>query len=58
MLASHAQKAGARLLENVTVTGPMLDERTGRITGVTARETGRQAEGPERAFSARLVDRR
>ncbi len=55
MLASHAQKAGARLLENVTVTGPRLDERTGRITGVTARETGRQADGPERAFGARLV---
>ncbi|HEY5989801.1 MAG TPA: FAD-dependent oxidoreductase [Streptosporangiaceae bacterium] len=35
-LARAAQKAGARLLEGVTVTGPVLDE-TGRITGVTAR---------------------
>ncbi len=33
-LARRAQKAGARLLEEVTVTGPVLDERTGRITGV------------------------
>src|SRR5580700_332643 len=36
-LARRAQKAGARLLEGVTVTGPVLDERTGRITGVRAR---------------------
>ncbi len=33
-LARRAQKAGARLLEEVTVTGPVLDERTGRIIGV------------------------
>ena len=33
-LARRAQKAGARLLEGVNVTGPVLDERTGRITGV------------------------
>ncbi len=37
MLARRAQQAGARLLEGVTVTGPVLDERTGRITGVTAK---------------------
>ena len=36
ILARHAEKAGARLLEGVTVTGPLLDDRTGRITGVTA----------------------
>jgi menaquinone-9 beta-reductase len=34
MLARRAQRAGARLLEGVTVTGPVLDDRTGRITGV------------------------
>ncbi len=34
MLARRAQQAGARLLEGVTVTSPVLDERTGRITGV------------------------
>jgi menaquinone-9 beta-reductase len=33
-LARRAQQAGARLLEGVTVTGPVVDERTGRITGV------------------------
>jgi flavin-dependent dehydrogenase len=36
-LARRAQQAGAKLLEGVTVTGPVIDERTGRITGVTAR---------------------
>src|SRR5262249_57671737 len=30
-LARHAQKAGADLREGMTVTGPLLDERTGRI---------------------------
>ena len=39
ILARTAQKAGARLLEGVTVTGPVLDD-AGRITGVTARPTG------------------
>lgn len=65
LLADHAQKAGARLLENIAVTGATLDERTGRVTGVLAREAGPSAEGagraskyPEgaqRAFGARLV---
>ena len=36
-LARRAQQTGARLLEGVTVTGPVLDERTGRITGVVAK---------------------
>ena len=40
ILARHAQKAGARLLEGVNVTGPLLDDRTGRIIGVTARRGG------------------
>ncbi len=65
-LARHAEKAGARLLEGVNVTGPLLDDRTGRIIGVTARQavTG-SAEGagraaashdqPERPFRARVV---
>ncbi len=64
MLARHAQKAGVRLLENVTVTGAVTDERTGRVTGVTARENGghepegrgaRRAEGEPRVFTGRLV---
>ena len=44
ILARHAQKAGARLLEGVNVTAPLLDDRTGRITGVTAKG-GRQFRG-------------
>ena len=35
VLARHAQKAGAILREATTVTGPLRDERTGRIIGVT-----------------------
>src|SRR5260370_37273124 len=63
-LARHAQKAGAQLREGMTVTGPLLDERTGRITGVTARpadndpvNSGGPAAGPAsrtgRRFRAR-----
>ena len=36
LLVRHAQKAGARLQELTTVTGPVLDER-GRVVGVTAK---------------------
>ncbi|HEX4658546.1 MAG TPA: geranylgeranyl reductase family protein [Streptosporangiaceae bacterium] len=53
-LARHAQKAGARLLEGVNVTGPLLDDRTGRIVGVTARETA-NGETREHRFAGRLV---
>jgi len=52
MLARRAQQAGARLLEGVTVTGPVLSERTGRITGVTARPAGEEGE---RTYSSRIV---
>jgi geranylgeranyl reductase family protein len=66
LLAGHAQKAGARLLENVAVTGATLDERTGRVVGVVAREGGapavegagrgvKKTQGKERAFRAPLV---
>ncbi len=51
-LAHRAQQAGARLHEGVTVTGPVLDDRTGRITGVTARPAG--ADG-ERTYHSRVV---
>jgi menaquinone-9 beta-reductase len=54
LLARHAQKAGARLVENITVTGTTTDGRTGRVTGVTARESKRSQE-ESRAFRARLV---
>jgi geranylgeranyl reductase family protein len=51
-LARRAEKVGARLQEGVTVTGPVLHERTGRIIGVTAREAGEKAE---RAYHARVI---
>jgi geranylgeranyl reductase family protein len=37
ILARHAEKAGARLTERTAVTGPVLDEQTGRVVGVNAR---------------------
>ena len=52
MLARRAQQAGARLLEGVTVTGPVLDDRTGRITGVIARPAGTD---DERTYTSRVV---
>jgi menaquinone-9 beta-reductase len=67
-LARRAQQAGAKLLEGVTVTGPVIDERTGQIAGVTAR-AGRADvavngdgasvdggdHGTERTYTARVV---
>jgi geranylgeranyl reductase family protein len=50
-LARRAQQAGARVMEGVTVTGPVTDERSGRLTGVTARPAG----GDERTYRARVV---
>ena len=37
IIAEQAGKEGARLLQGTTVTGPILDERTDRIVGVTAK---------------------
>jgi geranylgeranyl reductase family protein len=63
-LARSAQKAGARLIEGMTVTGPVRDDRTGRITGVTASQSpagqdqagdGGTAPGTQRTYRARLV---
>ncbi|QGK71634.1 geranylgeranyl reductase family protein [Allosaccharopolyspora coralli] len=42
LLAKEAQKAGARLVQETSVTGAVTDERTGRITGVETKS------GPER----------
>ncbi|WP_205843874.1 geranylgeranyl reductase family protein [Nakamurella deserti] len=50
MLASLAVKAGARLRQATTVTGPVVDDVTGRVTGVTAKT----AAGPV-TYSAPLV---
>ncbi|MGH8828025.1 MAG: geranylgeranyl reductase family protein [Jiangellaceae bacterium] len=57
LLARHAVAAGARLHERTNVTAPVLDDRTGRIVGVTARplnERGRPA-GDEIVYRAPLV---
>ncbi len=56
ILARHAVKHGARLLESTNVTGPVLDA-SGRIVGVQARnvdEKGRSA-GPVLTYRAPLV---
>ena len=37
ILARHAEKAGARLMERTAVTGPVVDERTGRVDRRDAR---------------------
>ncbi|QNN51276.1 geranylgeranyl reductase family protein [Nocardioides mesophilus] len=57
ILARHAEKAGARLQERTAVTGPVLDERTGRVRGVSARtvdERGRRV-GDEVTYTAPVV---
>ena len=56
-LARHAEKAGARLKERTAVTGPVLDERTGRVVGVTAKpvdDRGRRT-GDEITYRAPVV---
>ncbi|MDX6287443.1 MAG: menaquinone-9 beta-reductase [Frankiales bacterium] len=50
MLARQAEKAGAHLHERTNVTGPVLDERSGRVIGVTA-----AAEAGPTTYSAPLV---
>ena len=55
-LARHAQARGARLLEGINVTGPILDHRD-HIVGVTAKVMGPKgrATGETRGFRARVV---
>ncbi|MFC4912098.1 geranylgeranyl reductase family protein [Actinomadura gamaensis] len=50
LLARHAAAAGAELIEGCNVTGPIIDERTDRIVGVTARH-----KDEEITFHAPLV---
>ncbi len=45
MLAQHARKAGATILEGVTVSDPVLDEAGDRIVGVRAKD-GRTFRAP------------
>jgi geranylgeranyl reductase family protein len=51
LLADHARAAGAKLQERTTVTGPVRDERTGRVVGVTART----ADGGTATYRAPVV---
>lgn len=53
MLAKQAVKAGARLHERTTVTGPLVDDRTGMIVGVTARSAN--GDHATHTFRAPLV---
>jgi geranylgeranyl reductase family protein len=57
ILARHAQKAGAQLRERTAVTGPVLDEATGRLTGVRARPVDDQGRkvGDTTTYSAPLI---
>lgn len=54
VLVRAAQSAGAKLLEQTTVTGPVLDDRTGVIVGVKAR-SGPDRNAPETVYRAPLV---
>jgi menaquinone-9 beta-reductase len=55
ILARHAEKAGARVRQGVNVTGPVLDDRTGRIVGVTAQDSADGKDAPPRQFRGRVV---
>ncbi|MEU4830629.1 geranylgeranyl reductase family protein [Streptosporangium sp. NPDC023615] len=50
ILADNAVKAGARLLQGVNVTAPVLDDRSGHVVGVVARR-----DGEEVTYRSRLV---
>jgi geranylgeranyl reductase family protein len=56
-LARHAVASGAKILERTNVTGPVLDERTGRVLGVTARPVDDQGRriGDQVSYRAPLV---
>jgi menaquinone-9 beta-reductase len=53
ILVDRAVAAGPKLRERTSVTGPIRTERTGRIVGVTATETG--GDRTELSFRAPLV---
>jgi menaquinone-9 beta-reductase len=50
ILADNAVRGGAVLRQDTTVTGPILDERSGHVIGVTARHAGEDV-----SYRARLV---
>ena len=51
LLARTAQKRGVRLHEKTRVTGPIMDEQTGRMIGVTTKNS----EGEELKHYAKVV---
>ncbi|CAN5811539.1 geranylgeranyl reductase family protein [soil metagenome] len=57
VLVRHAEKSGARLRERTAVTGPMLDEPSGRVVGVTTRtvDEGGRRSGHETTLRAPIV---
>jgi geranylgeranyl reductase family protein len=56
-LAQHAQTSGAKLVERTKVTGPLLDERDGRVVGVTAQplDARGRPDGEARTYRAPVV---
>ncbi|MFD6175575.1 MULTISPECIES: geranylgeranyl reductase family protein [unclassified Isoptericola] len=56
-LAQHAQASGAKLLERTKVTGPLVDDRDGRVVGVRTQPLdGRgRADGAEAVYRAPVV---
>jgi menaquinone-9 beta-reductase len=55
ILARQAEKTGARLHENTNVTGPVVDPRSNRVIGVTARITDADGAKRETSFRAPLI---
>ncbi|MGH8866666.1 MAG: geranylgeranyl reductase family protein [Actinomycetes bacterium] len=56
ILARQAEKAGARLRERTAVHAPVLDERTGRVVGVSARRVEEDgSKGDPLTYRAPLV---
>ncbi|MGC0142996.1 geranylgeranyl reductase family protein [Pseudactinotalea sp. Z1732] len=55
-LAHHARATGAKLMEGMNVTGPVLHERTGRIIGVRVRQVDAKGKRlPEEAGAERVL---
>jgi menaquinone-9 beta-reductase len=55
LLVRHAEKAGARVEQGITVTGALTDDRTGRVTGVTASDSAGGKDAPPLAYRGRVV---
>jgi len=53
ILADHAVRGGATVLQGVNVVGPVIDERSGHIVGVRARHD--DGGGDEVVYRSRLV---